>query len=386
MVCLLLTETILYSRYTSKKPLFVLFLDAKSAFDRVVKEILIRTLFFSGTDDQRLVYLDQRLSNRATYCDFADEMMGPIMDSRGLEQGGVSSSEAYKLYNNEQAILAQRSGLGASLGFTKISCISLADDAALVSNDIHDLKNLLHLTVQYCKKYDVKLVPDKTILLAFDIPQHEIEYIDHVGFISLEGKSIPISHEAVHLGILRSVHPSNNSAIVDRMSAHRRQLFSLLPSGIALDHHGSPAASLRAHALYCLPVLLSGLPTLVLSKGEIRTLGSYYKTNLQRLMKLRDKTPDPAIYFLAGSLPLEALLHLRQLSLFLMICHLQENVLKAHAIQTLACLRKGSWFNALRNICVRYNLPHPLDLLSHPPGKSAFKALCKSRVYEYWYV
>ena len=32
-------------------------------------------------------------------------------------------------------------------------------------------------------------------------------------------------------------------------------------------------------------------------------------------MKLRDKTTDPAIYFLAGSLPLEGMLHLRQLSL-----------------------------------------------------------------------
>ena len=89
MESLLLKGTIIYARKTSKQPLFALFLDAKSTFDRVVKQIIIGTLFFSGTDDQRLIYLDQRLSNRATYCIFAEGMMGPNMDSRGLEQGGL---------------------------------------------------------------------------------------------------------------------------------------------------------------------------------------------------------------------------------------------------------------------------------------------------------
>ena len=382
---LLLTETILYSRHTSKKPLFALFLDAKSAFDRVVKEILVRNLFFSGTDDQRLIYLDQRLSNRTTYCDFDDQLMGPILDTRGLEQGGILSSEAYKLYNNEQAITAQRSGLGASLGFTMVSCISLADDAVLVSNDIHDLKNLLHLTTQYCKKYDVKLVPEKTILLAYGAPQHEAEFIDHAGIISLDGMNIRLSQEAVHLGVVRTIEPSNNSAITDRISAYKRQLYSLLPSGIALNHHGSPAASLRVHTLYCLPVLLSGLPSLVLSKSEVKILSTCFKTNLQRLMKLPEKTPDPAIYFLAGSLPLNAIFHLRQLSLFSMICHMQNNVLKDHAIRTLTNKKDKSWFHVLRSICVQYDLPHPLNLLYSPPVKSNFKSLCKSKVHDYWH-
>ena len=46
MASLLLAETIIYSRKTSKQPLFALFLDAKTAFDRVVKEILIEPYSF----------------------------------------------------------------------------------------------------------------------------------------------------------------------------------------------------------------------------------------------------------------------------------------------------------------------------------------------------
>ena len=52
-------------------------------------------------------------------------------------------------------------------------------------------------------------------------------------------------------------------------------------------------------------------------------------------MKLHDQTPDSAVYFLAGSLPATALLHLHQLSLFGMIGSLDHNLLKTLALNTL---------------------------------------------------
>ena len=107
-----------------------------------MKEVLIRNLYFAGTDDQRLIYLNERLSHRRTYCEYDKILMGPILDSRGLEQGGIFSSDLYKLYNNEQAQAAQESGLGIKLDpYNKniVSCISLADDAVLLANSIHDL-------------------------------------------------------------------------------------------------------------------------------------------------------------------------------------------------------------------------------------------------------
>ena len=88
LASLLLTETIQFSSFTTKKPVYALFLDAKSAFDRVLRKILIRNLYLAGTDDQRLIYIDERLRNRQTYCEFDKIMMGPINDTRGLEQEG----------------------------------------------------------------------------------------------------------------------------------------------------------------------------------------------------------------------------------------------------------------------------------------------------------
>ena len=131
---------------------------------------------------------------------------------------------------------------------------------------------------------------------------------------------------------------------------------------------------------------MSGLSALILNKSEVTIMSSFRKNNLQRLMKLHEKTPDCVIYFLAGSLPGAAILHLRQLSLFCMICHLKDDILNSLAIKLLVDAKPGahSWFQQIREICIQYELPHPLSLLESPPPKLQFKKFCKDKVHEYW--
>ena len=47
--------------------------------------------------------------------------------------------------------------------------------------------------------------------------------------------------------------------------------------------------------------------------------------------------------------------------------------------------RSKSWFFYLRDVCIMYRLPHPLDLLSEPPSKEIFKKLCRLKVYDNWH-
>ena len=63
-------------------------------------------------------------------------------------------------------------------------------------------------------------------------------------------------------------------------------IYAVLPAGLARRHHGNPAASLRVHQLYGIPVLLSGLSALVLSKQELDILDHHHKITLERFLKL----------------------------------------------------------------------------------------------------
>ena len=135
---LLLTECIQFSKST-KTPIFVLYLDARSAFDVVQKELLIKNLHSIHSADSLLLHINNRLANRQTVLDYNGNLMGPIRDEQGLEQGGKNSSEYYKIFGKEQLSLAQASNLGVCMLGNTISAIGQADDTLLLSNNIFAL-------------------------------------------------------------------------------------------------------------------------------------------------------------------------------------------------------------------------------------------------------
>ena len=54
LAALLLSETIQHSVFQAKKPLFVLLLDAKSAFDKILAENIVKNAFLAGSRGQGL--------------------------------------------------------------------------------------------------------------------------------------------------------------------------------------------------------------------------------------------------------------------------------------------------------------------------------------------
>ena len=180
---------------------------------------------------------------------------------------------------------------------------------------------------------------------------------------------------------------ANNSTILARLTAHRNALRALLHSGMARGHRGNPAASLHVDEVYGIPVLLSGLGPLVLSKTECSMISQHHKEIISNLQRLLPLTPRSVIYFLAGSLPGEALLHLRQLSIFGMITRLPASNV-SHQVSTNLLketpVSKKTWIFQISEICEQYCLPHPLQLLQSPLPKMPFKKLVKKRVTDYW--
>ena len=128
------------------------------------------------------------------------------------------------------------------------------------------------------------------------------------------------------------------------------------------------------------------MASLSLTKAEVDILAQHVKENTEKLLKLHPKTPTPVVFFLAGRLPGEAVLHLKQLTLFGMICQLKGNILNDIAGKLLTSEKQTSknWFANIRSLCFTYNLPHPLTLLRNPPNKEAFKSLLRNNITDFW--
>ena len=119
--------------------------------------------------------------------------------------------------------------------------------------------------------------------------------------ISISGTPIAFSNSAEHVGIVRSIE-GNLPNILERLSAHKRAVFSVLSAGLGRGQSGNPAASLRVERLYGIPVMLSGLATMVLSKTELAMIDTHFKIHIERLLKLHRATPECVFWFQAGVL------------------------------------------------------------------------------------
>ena len=116
LASLSITEAVSHGMQVNKEAVYLLLLDAESAYDRVIIEHAIRAAYDAGTVDEGLLYLNHRLRNRRTFIEWNKEIMGPIRDTMGVEQGGVASDKIYRLVNNIQLKTAQQSELEVNLG------------------------------------------------------------------------------------------------------------------------------------------------------------------------------------------------------------------------------------------------------------------------------
>ena len=264
-----------------------------------------------------------------------------------------------------------------------ISAVGQADDTALIANDLSKLKQILHLVIEYCTKFNVVLSPSKTKLLKVTPPrQRDFEPYNP---IIIDGVNIEFVNQAEHVGVIRSVD-GNMPNILNRVSSFKKALGAISSCGLAKGHRNNPAASLRILSIFGTPVLMSGLASLYLTSKEITVVDQQFKRTLQNIMKLSISSPQSLVHFVAGSLPGTAILHLRQLSLFGMVCRLKDDPLHQHAVQVLLTSppTAQSWFIQVRNLLLQYHLPHPLNLLHTPPTKDQFKKLVKSRLIDFW--
>ena len=279
LAALLLSEVVCYALGIS---LWVLLLDKQSAFDSVLKEDIISEAYTAAgyQADQSLLYMAHGLSSRRTFLQYSPTIMGPIYDQRGVEQGGVSSGGQFQLVNNKELIVTNTAGLGSNMGAISIGSIGVADDVALVSPSPHALQSLLNLSQSLTSSRSMVNVPEKTKLLVYQAKGQDTTYWQAATPITMGGSPIPLSSQAEHVGVLRSPGGSNLASITSRIASHTKSLYSVISCGLARNHRGNPAASLRVESSYSAPKLFSSLASLFLSPSDLQVLTRHRRQTL----------------------------------------------------------------------------------------------------------
>lgn len=382
---LILEEAIRESR-DRKQPLYIAFLDVKAAFDVVSHESLLRKLFHIGLEGAEWSLV------QSLHCDASSVIKweGAISDNfqvlQGVRQGGILSTDLYKLYGNNQLDRIQDKGDGFHIGEICCAAPTVADDIAMGSSSLDVLQSLVSTAVDNSKLEKYILQPAKSVILAAVMPYKRAWEKEPEINITMDGVRMPVVEEAMHMGILRSAN-SQESTVNHNIQKSRRTAYCLMGAGLHGSNGLDPETSIHILQTYIVPILAYGLEVLLPGKTLMNRVERFYKKLLKQILSLPDTAADPAVYILTGSLSIEGIIHSRALTLFGNVCRLSEDSIEKQIARRQVSIkgdRSFSWFIDMKTILLKYSLPLPWDLLESPPTKSGWKRTVKQRVEAYW--
>ena len=378
---LILKEVIRVSK-DMKQPLYVAFLDVKAAFDVVSHESLLRKLFHIGIDGTEWSPV-QSLHQDASSVIKWD---GAISEHFRVLQGGILSTDLYKLYGNDQLHRIQGTGEGFHIGDICCAAPTVADDMVIASSCLKILQALVSIAVDNSKMEKYILQPIKSFILEAVIPCKRAWECEPEINITMDGIKMPVVEEAMHMGILRSRN-SQESTVHHNIEKARRTTYCLMGAGLHGSNGLDPETSIHILQTYVILILVYGLEVLLPGKTLMLKVERFYKKLLKQILSIPDTAADPAVYILTGSLPIEGLIQSRALTLFGNVCRQSEtSVEKQIARRQLSVKRDSSfsWFSDVKAILLKYNLPLPRDLLDSPPTKNGWKKTVKQHIDRYW--
>ena len=160
---------------------------------------------------------------------------------------------------------------------------------------------------------------------------------------TLGEKLANLTESSVHLGITRAGKKESSLNVNDRISLARRTSYSLMNTGLHGANGLSPETSYVIYAAYVLPRPLYCLDVLSLTQGQLDQLSRYHIQTLRNIQTLPQRTASAAVFMLLGTLPLEAELHKRRLSLPHSVVSSENECLKGLVQRQLDCSFNGGW-------------------------------------------
>ena len=119
------------------------------------------------------------------------------------------------------------------------------------------------------------------------------------------------------------------------------------------------------------PRFTYGLEVLELKANDIKSLEQLQRKSLKQLQSLPDRVQNSITLALLGILPVESVLYTNMLKLFGRWIR-TNGIKKEIAVRQLAMKSSTelSWFNKIKELLKKYNLPSPSQILENVPQKT----------------
>ncbi|CAC5386525.1 unnamed protein product [Mytilus coruscus] len=310
-----------------------------------------------------------------------------ISVSQVVRQGGILSTDLYKVYVNPLLNRLQQSGLGCKIGNVLCNSTACADDIALLGKRPPDMQAQINISPDYAGMEGYKLQLQKSV--AIHIQPRPTKNSCEPEQYQLGKDPMPNVTKSTHLGIIKtpSMRQNIESNVEENVKKARKSAYALLGSGFHGENGLDPESLIHLFKTYISPVLLYGMELLTPKSAHLETLEKFQKKMHKQILSVPMSTPDPAIYILTGILPVEAQIHAKMITFFCSICQQADNsVEKQLGKRQLTVKSSGShsWYIEIQRIMFKYNLGRALDMLDNADVTKTTINQIKRQIANYW--
>ena len=366
--------------------LIIIFLDAKSAFDVVVHQNLIRRLYHLGINDKHLSLIHDLHKNAVSAIKFNGRISENFPINQGVRQGGILSADLYKIYIDPLLHQIQKSNFGMKIGHIHCGATACADDITLNSTNFEDAQIMLNLAYDFSCKEHYKLQPQKSVVIQMNSKSKDNKLSTD---LKMKDKILPKVQKATHLGIQRSDTDKDtiNNTVNENIKKARRTAYSLMSAGFHGNNGLDASTCIHILKIYIIPTLLYGLEIIIPDKRNMEKLEQYLKKTTKQILSLPQNVPETVPYILSGLIPIEGQIHIKILVFMYSICLLPDNSTEKQIAQRQLMVKdnnSNSWLIAVKKIIWKYDLPNIYLLLEKPYSKYQWKKLVYQEVHKFW--
>ena len=177
--------------------IFMCFLDASKAFDKVNHGILFKKLLDHGVPIYIVRLLAFWYSNQLLCVRWAGMTSASFRMTNGVRQGGILSPYLFNLYMNDLSVKLSKCNTGCYIGDTSINHIMYADDLVVFSPCVVGLMDLLQTCEIYANDHDIVYNSQKSAILEF-CNSTGVNNLCHG--CSIHGNQIPVVDSVKYLG------------------------------------------------------------------------------------------------------------------------------------------------------------------------------------------
>ena len=197
--CIYILKEVIDFYKSHNSPMFLCYMDASKAFDRINHWTLFRKLLRRGIPPifVRIIVFWYRFQ---TVCVKWGQVLSPHFKVlNGVRQGGILSPRFYNVYIDDLSLHLSSCNIGCVFGSHVINHISYADDLIILCPSAKGLQSLITICQTYGNDHDINFNLDKTVGMLIQ-PKNSKIYCSCDIF--LNGKKLRFVNEYKYLGII----------------------------------------------------------------------------------------------------------------------------------------------------------------------------------------